>query len=274
MTHYRLSDSMPSAIILTRNPRTSSLDELKTYRGTDIFLNDGNEFQIKLFNPLQEKIGASISINGKKSNHLLVLNPGEESIIDRFIDEKRRMVFETYKYDDNNPSARKSIQNNGLIEINFFKEQFNYNQGVTWTPYPYYGYDYNSTGNPVFNPTTTTIGGTISKGGSFTTNTGNVLFSQTNSTSNLEFNSPNVPIKEKNFKETGIVSKGEESKQDFQSVNVSFESFPFYTLTYKLKPMSEKKSYDVDVREYCPKCSYRIRNKSWVYCPKCGNKLD
>ncbi|MFW6242926.1 MAG: zinc ribbon domain-containing protein [bacterium] len=271
MTHYRLSDSMPSAIILSRNPRSSSLDELKTYRGTDIFLNDGNEFQIKLFNPLQIKIGVSISINGKSANHLLVLNPGEESIIDRFVDEKRRMIFETYKYDDNNPSAKKAVQNNGLIEIKFFREHFDV-QTATWSTTPHFQ-DYNTTGNPAFYPTTT-IGGSYSRG-TFTTNTGGVLFSQSLNTQEPEFVSPGLSYKEKDLslKETGIVSKGSESNQDFKTVNVTFETFPFHTITYKLKPLSEKQSYNVEVRDYCTNCGYRLRNDKWVFCPKCGNKI-
>lgn len=122
MTHYRLADSTPSAIILARNPRTSSLDELKTYQGNDIFLNNGDEFQIRLFNPLSEKIGAQVSINGKSPNRLLVLNPGEVVDVDRFIDEQRRMIFETYKYDDGSQAARNAVANNGIIQINFHKE--------------------------------------------------------------------------------------------------------------------------------------------------------
>ena len=110
MTHYRLMDSTPSAIILARNPRTSSLDELKTYQGNDIFLNNGDEFQIRLFNPLTEKIGAQVTINGKIPNRLLVLNPGEVVDVDRFIDEQRRMVFETYQYDDGSQAARNAAQ--------------------------------------------------------------------------------------------------------------------------------------------------------------------
>ena len=251
MTHYRLSDSMPSAIILARNPRTSSLDELKSYQGNDIFLNNGDEFQIRLFNPLKEKIGAQISINGKLSNHLLVLNPGEVANIDRFVDEKRRMIFETYKYDDNNPAAREAVANNGSIEIKFFKEYqpIYYNTSCT-----NYIVDDTLFGNSVF----------------------------CCNTSSLDFASPGVPLKEvdnsrklckSSLKETGIVSKGEKSNQEFKSVDIQFETFPFYTISYKLKPMSEKNSYSTEVRDYCTNCGYRIRNDKWMYCPKCGNKV-
>ena len=299
MSHYRLSDSMPSAIILARNPRSSSLDELKTYRGNDIFLNNGDEFQIRLFNPLTTKIGAQVSINGKVSNHLLVLNPGEDVVVDRFIDEQRRMIFETYQYDDNNSAAKNAVANNGIIDLKFFREYFP----------PIY---------PTWNNTTVTsmpisggCGTTLTSGayGSVgSAGTPGTYFSLTNSnsrtydsnvflcSSNLdfvsdnssEFVSPGVYANEpdkseiksrklsksiKSMKETGRVSKGAKSTQNFQDVDVQFEIYPFHTIIYQLKPMSEKTSYVTEVREYCTACGYRLRNDKWMFCPKCGEKL-
>ena len=101
MTHYRMQDGVPVGIVLAKNPKTGSLDELKTYNENVIYLNDGNEFQIRLFNPLQQRIGVLISINGESSNSYLVLNPGQDVTIDRFIDAQKKMVFETYQYDSN-----------------------------------------------------------------------------------------------------------------------------------------------------------------------------
>lgn len=296
MTHYRLTDSTPSAIILARNPRTSSLDELKTYQGNDIFLNNGDEFQIRLFNPLSEKIGVQVSINGKIPNRLFVLNPGEVVDIDRFIDEQRRMIFETYQYDNNNAAAKSAVASNGIIDLKFFKEYFP----------PVY---------PTWNTTTTTTGFGIS-GGCFTTTSGvfgsvtPTSFNLTNSNSrtydsnvflcsvqSLDFVSDNfesqvvsagVPAVEKDLsqisssrklsksisrKETGRVSKGGKSSQDFKNVDVQFEVYPFHTIVYYLKPMSEKNSYIKEVREYCTSCKYRVRNDKWQFCPRCGEKL-
>lgn len=260
MTHYRLSDSMPSAIILSRNQRNSSLDELKTYQGTDIFLKHGDEFQIKLFNPLQIKIGASISINGKSSNDLIVLNPGEDIIIDRFVNDKRKMIFETYQYDDSNPQAKKAIENNGLIEIKFFKEFF---QNDFFPSYGTIIYEY----NPIF------VSPSIPHyySGNTTTNFNSEY--STNTITSGQSSLDNQKEVKSTKKETGIISKGSESNQDFYSVNVQFESFPFHTVFYKLKPISEKKSYKVEVRDYCTSCGYRLRNDKWLYCPKCGNKI-
>ena len=288
MTHYRLSDSMPSAIILARNPRTSSLDELKAYQGNDIFLNNGDEFQIRLFNPLTEKIGAQVSINGKTSNHSLVLNPGEDVVIDRFIDEQRRMIFETYQYDSDNKAAKKAVVNNGLIDIKFFKEYFpnptfnNYNYSITTNAGPG-GY---STLTSSLNGMTGLQGpaGSIGTSGNIgigTQSPHNQFYSAGVYNCSLDFASDYVAenlvksskLSKKSLKETGRVTKGAQSDQNFKNVDVQFESLPFHTILYHLKPMSEKRDDLKEIRQYCECCRFRIKNSNWMYCPKCGNRL-
>ena len=311
MTHYRLTDSTPSAIILARNPRTSSLDELKTYQGNDIFLNNGDEFQIRLFNPLSEKIGAQVTINGKSSSHLLVLNPGEDVVVDRFIDEQRRMIFETYQYDDGSQAARNAVANNGIIQINFHKEFVPiqwpvYNNTIT-TTYPSfsgssgpYATLHNTAGIGSVN-----IGNSGTLGGGTTSNcfhlSADITMDMNNTVftaSSQPFVSPGIYCMDKDLsfvsdeqpeiksrsgssrklsksilKETGRVEKGEKSDQRFKSVDIQFETYAFHTIIYHLKPMSEKNSYVKEVREYCTACGYRLRNDKWMFCPKCGEKL-
>jgi len=264
-----MSDSMPSAIILAKNPRSGSLDELKVYKNNDIFLNNGDEFQIRLFNPLKEKIGVQIGFNGKSSSHYLVLNPGEDVIIDRFIDDKKRMVFETYKYDDNNPSAKNAVANNGLVEIKFYKEYFYnppvlYNTTTTYNPY------YINVGTGGFHSTGPLNLSSLKSNSTTFTNTSNVVSDTSCNYVNLEF----ANEKTKSLKETGRIEKGKESEQNFQNVQVQFESYHFHSISYYLRPFSEKESYvKHDIREYCNQCRYRIKNKTFIYCPKCGNKL-
>jgi hypothetical protein len=262
MTHYRLTDSMPSAIILARNPRSSSLDELKTYQGNDIFLNNGDEFQIRLFNPLSTKIGAQVSINGKESNHLLVLNPGEDVVVDRFIDEQRRMIFETYQYDESNAAARAAVANNGIIDLKFFKEYF---------PPVYPSWNVVNT-TTIFGDTSTLTSNSMCYDSNVFQCSSNLDFASENELNKSEINLGKISKSLKSRKETGRVSKGDKSSQNFQNVDVQFEVYPFHTITYHLKPMSERKSTR-EVREYCVQCHYRIRKPSYLYCPKCGNKL-
>lgn len=310
MTHYRLTDSMPSAIILARNPRSSSLDELKTYQGNDIFLNNGDEFQIRLFNPLSTKIGAQVSINGKDSNHLLVLNPGEDVVIDRFVDEQRRMIFETYQYDDNNAAAKAAVANNGIIDLKFFKEYFppvypSWNTVTTAGSFSISGgcftttqgiYGPSGNGGTIGCASTPTSSGTYFAANLSSGNLDSQIFNMSCGVlqdksyvdgtpicdSNLDFESDfenkNIRSSRKlsksiSKKETGRVSKGAKSSQDFKSVDVQFEVYPFHTIVYRLKPMSEKNSLVREVREYCTSCGYRLRNDKWMFCPKCGEKL-
>lgn len=322
MGHYRLADSMPSAIILAKNPRSGSLDELKSYKDNEIFINNGTEFQIKLFNPLQEKVGARISMNGKVSNHILVLNPGEDVVVDRFIDEQKRMKFDTYEYDSGNSLAVNAIQRNGDIEISFFKEYQESNVIITSGTYyhmdgVFTDFDMKNTNNRIYTTGNiglgnTTANTTLNVNGT-TTNTDNVFLGQSagspsedyatlNNVAGMgdvtldafdnEFVSPGVPRVEKDQsnttrsksakskkltkslkKETGRIEKGEKSDQDFEKVELNFNTMSFHTVRYKLKPLSEKPTTITEIREYCTGCGYRIRNKSWSYCPKCGGKV-
>lgn len=272
MTHYRMQDSAPSAIILAKNPRTSSLDELRTYQGNTIYLNNGDEFQIRLFNPLREKIGVQIGINGDLSESLLVLNPGEDVTLDRFLDDKSKMLFETYTYDANNKAAANAVAENGIVNVNFFKEKKVHRLNINKSSRGIYdGYGH-------FKGMGTTFNLDSFDDSTFTTN--NVFYSQslendnnfTLCSSSLDFASDTVPEVKK---ETGRVEKGNESIQNFNEVQVEFETFSFHQITYYLKPTSERGSTvtETKVREYCPNCAYRIRNIRWNFCPKCGNEI-
>lgn len=280
MTHYRMQDGVPVGIVLAKNPRTGSLDELKTYNENVIYLNDGNEFQIRLFNPLQQRIGVLISINGESSNSYLVLNPGQDVTIDRFIDAQKKMVFETYQYDSNNQAAQHAVAKNGIIEINFFKE---------YVPITYSSISTYTTNAPLYNDTSggkiylnnlSNTNNTIPINSTFTTTsltTDTLNINNVDNLSNLEFKSEE-PLKsylkrsKSSLKETGIVSRGSNSSQLFEKVETQFEYFPFHQIVYKLKPFSEKEE-TIEIREYCTECGYRLRNGKWNYCPKCGNKI-
>ena len=276
MTHYRMQDRVPVGIILAKNSRTGSLDELKTYNENVIYLNDGNEFQIRLFNPLQQKIGVLIGLNGEFSQSYLVLNPGQDVTIDRFIDSQKKMLFETYKYDSSNQAAQNAVVKNGIIEIKFFKEfvpitYSTVNSFIGNVPL----YNDTSGGNVFLNCTTNTVSGNFTQTGTFSTNSLNI--NSVDNTSNLEFKSeePQKSYMKRSkdaLKETGRVSRGSKSSQLFEKVDAQFEYFPFHQIVYQLKPFSEKEE-TIEIREYCTDCGYRLRNGKWNYCPKCGNKI-
>jgi len=293
MTHARMRDSEPSAIILAKNPRTSSLDELKSYQGNTIYLNNGDEFQIRLFNPLREKIGVQIGINGDVSQSLLVLNPGEDVTLDRFLDDKSKMLYETYTIDGNNQAAVNAAASNGIVNVNFFKEKkslphfTNSRRLKSAKSSPgIYGASAGGTSRGIDDGSTftTNIGSdysTLSNTngmGDVTLTSNNVFFSQSlegaaTLDGALDFASDPIPEVKK---ETGRVEKGNESAQHFNEVQVEFESFSFYQVVYYLKPTSERGTTTVTetkVRDYCPNCGYRVRNTRWNFCPKCGDEV-
>jgi hypothetical protein len=114
-------DREPSVAIM------SNRNELKVYDGNVVYLNNGDNFELKFFNPLQEKIGVEIIFNGvKKGDSYLVLNPGQDVLLDRFLDEQRKMLFETYNINANNKEALEAIEKNGEITFNFYKENKSY----------------------------------------------------------------------------------------------------------------------------------------------------
>ena len=137
MTHYRMLDRAPSVVI------TSNRNELKVYQGNNVYLNDGDNFELRFFNPLPEKIGVEINFNGmKKGDGYLVLNPGQDLILDRFLDEQRKMLFETYVVNGDNKEAVEAIAKNGIITFNFYKEHGSYmpqdvNINYAFPPKPY-----------------------------------------------------------------------------------------------------------------------------------------
>ena len=120
MTHNKMLDRQPS-VSITRNQ-----NELKVYQGNIVYLNDGDNFELRFFNPTNFKVGVEILFNSvPKGDAFLVLNPGQDLILDRFLDEQRKMIFETYVVDGNNEKAVEAIQQNGLITFNFYKEYYN-----------------------------------------------------------------------------------------------------------------------------------------------------
>ena len=54
MTHNRMLERFPSVSI------SSKRNELKVYQGNTVYLNDGDNFELRFFNPLTEKLGVEI----------------------------------------------------------------------------------------------------------------------------------------------------------------------------------------------------------------------
>jgi len=298
-------DRVPSVVFISKH------NELKLYQGNIVYLNDGDNFELRFFNPLQEKIGVEIMFNGiRKGDGYLVLNPGQDLTLDRFLDEQRKMLFETYTINGNNKEAVEAIEKNGVISFNFYKEYYrnfdqqkNVNVNYDFPPKPtrYSTLNY-STGFSGPNGSTGSTGlhGSVgtkgTKGMSRSITTNNVTNISATFTSNYAtldnlngidqmtmFSSPvyynevdhsNLELNE-TFKslETGRIEKGDISDQRLKGINMNFASSPFHSMTYRLMPYSTMNREIGEIRQYCSECGYRLRKSSWKFCPSCGTEI-
>jgi len=65
-----------------------------------------------------------IKLDGKPLNGGgLVLNPGQRVFLERYPADPRKFKFSTYDVNGNNQQVRHAIAKNGLVEIDFYKEQ-------------------------------------------------------------------------------------------------------------------------------------------------------
>ena len=88
-----------------------------------VYMDNGTEFQIQIFNPYSYVIGVSLSFNNNlKESNLLVLRPGQRVWLDRYLDNESRFLFSTYEV-GNSQAVKEAIKDNGNLCIKFYKEQ-------------------------------------------------------------------------------------------------------------------------------------------------------
>ena len=241
----------------------------KSIKKGKVYLQDKEEFQIELFNPLQDCILADIKLNGKSISQAgLVLNPGQRFYLDCFIDDKKKFIFNTYEVEDTTEVAN-AIAKNGLLEVFFYKESVvtlnnwsnRLSKIVIEKHYPAY-YPWSTTnpytvyyGNGITTNCNTAIGSGLV---TTTANTGNVYCSNSavdltnlKSTNNAYYSSNCIPVNnsftqtsfssEKSLSiETGRVEKGSKSKQKFESVDMDFDNYYIASTIVQLLPDSRK----------------------------------
>jgi hypothetical protein len=237
--------------------------------GKTVFLKDGQNFEIELYNPKQNNVLAKISINGNDiSTSGFILKPGQRVFIERFIDEAKKFTFSTYEVDDTSKN-REAIANNGEVEVRFYDEYvpqtiFTNNYGTTittnpcWTTSPTYIYSNGNVGIGCSSPSTT-----LNISGSTSTYYSN---------SNATFTSSNsIPVA--GSLETGRVERGGSSSQSFTSAFGNFNSWASSTETIKIYPISQKPVESSEIRNYCTNCGARAKKTGWKFCPSCGSKF-
>lgn len=243
---------------------TKSKQRLKQHIDT-VYLNNGDEFEVELFNPTHNKVLAKIEMNGNSIGNGIILRPGERVFLERYLDEAKKFLFETYVVDKDNKEAQQAIAHNGDVIIKFYDEirtpsyyngsgtitSTNTTPWTTTTGTPYYGY-----------------------GSTFTTTTGTSTFANTSLTSgvantHLLFNTSNTTRQV----ETGRVEKGSDSGQTFTCESTSFNTWPLSTNWWKIKPLSTKLAVIEDIITHCTECGSKKKKDNHKFCPHCGTKF-
>jgi hypothetical protein len=259
------SNSKPNAWIVSPNDKGR-----KSIKSGKVFLNDGDEFEIELFNPLTVSVLADIKLNGQSiSKTGLVVKPGQRVYLDCFIDDKKKFKFSTYEI-ENSGEALDATQNNGLLEVFFYKEDVitldnwksKFDRIIVEKYYPYNPYPWHNPYTVWYGTNSPTIGGscvTTNLNNSIvgTTTTSNAYYSSNNvnfSNTSNSVNLSNLNVAGSNMTpinsiETGRVEKGEVSKQKFTEVDMDFEKHYIASTIIQILPESRKPAEVKDVKK-------------------------
>jgi hypothetical protein len=234
-----------------------------------VYLKNGDEFEIELYNPTQNKVLAKIELNGNSIGNGIILRPGERVFLERYLDEAKKFLFDTYVVNGDNNEVQQAIANNGDVVIKFYDEvklsTYNTNSGTITINNPNYGWGSTTTGTPWYgNSTFTTSGTNMYYNSTLTSGTINT---------NSFFNNDNKIKKSSRQVETGRVEKGMDSSQSFTYDNSSFNTYPLATNWWKIKPESTKLKTIEDLVTYCGECGSKKKKDNHKFCPHCGSKF-
>lgn len=269
---------------------TKSKQRLKQHEN-NVYLNNGETFEIELFNPTQGRILAKIELNGKSIGPGLIIRPGERTFLERYLDDKQgKFLFETYEVSDlNNDTIKNAIQNNGTVSVKFFKEEVPFAFDLVKSRLPL-TYPYNNTTTIQQYPYTyTTNGFGTGSSGTFTLNSGTITTSAFNSATTMLYNSPveqgikkpfdkgilrsKSALSKQSINETGEIVRGEKSNQEFKTVQGDFQYYPSWSSIWKILPQSQKLVTKEDLKVYCSNCGKKQNKTTDKFCSACGTKF-
>ena len=242
--------SSPTANIAVNRNR------LKSY-GEKIYLKSGTHFEIELFNPKTTKVLAMISIDGVAiSSAGIVIKPGQRVFLERWIDEPKKFLFETYEVVDS-IEAKNAIRENGKVKVEFYDQSLPSTLTITprtWT------YTTNYPSQPIY-------GGTTQNQIYFSSSIGGLdnILGQNSSIVTSSVNLTSL--------ETGRAEKGASSDQGFTNDDSSYNSWTCNTVNMQILPESQKPVEVAEIRNYCTNCGTRHKKSSWKFCPNCGTPI-
>jgi len=263
--------TVPTVFVTKNKHRVKQYDNV-------VYLKDGDEFELELFNPTSRKVLAKITLNDFTMDSGIVLRPGERVFLERYLNEARKFIFDTYEVDKKDSNVQNAIRDNGKVEVKFYEEApnnniiWNHPGTYTYNPSVYY-YDNHTTigGGPSFGCTTTTSGGMeigSARSGSevkcFATNTAGLDMS--------DLQMDMTPISE-NLEETGRIEKGSHSNQNFEYDSTSFNVWHTWSTEWKILPKSQKAFVKEELAVFCTGCGAKRKKGSHKFCPHCGNQF-
>ena len=278
----------------------SLLKEYKTSECTrTVYLNDGDEFQIQLFNPETTEIGAEIFIDNEPLSNIIILNPGERMWLERYTDKAKKFKFKVYTVDGDSKAVEKAIAHNGEIKIKFYRKQqpivvhtyhsptYIYKEvnPYPWTPQIYYCNSISTcdASNSVNNASDITSAkcdySTLTASCDLGVSSVNYCSAEIGSSVDAASSARTLSFDETydadpNLIETGRVGEGSYSDQKFQNVDIDLEYSPFRTEEFKILPFSRKPFTANDARKlYCLHCGRKLNTK-FKFCPYCGERID
>lgn len=242
-----------------------------------VYLNDGDEFQIQLFNPEKHVIAAKIHLNGEELSDMLVLRPGERIWLERYLDQARKFKFSTYEIEDSY-EAKEATSLNGEVKVEFYRVRTSRQNGVVTisSPISIYYNSINSTGQQFkdynFEPTSISTLSDVKLASAVSEDT--CCYATYYSSDNAYNVSASAATPEPASIETGRVEEGGYSNQKFSYVNYDFENWPFRTETISILPLSRKPVTSTDLKKkYCSNCGRKLSPKH-KFCPYCGTKVE
>lgn len=244
-----------------------------------VYLKDGDEFQIQIFNPYQYVIGVSFTFNSDNvdSSRLLVLKPGERVWLDRYLNENKKLKFSTYNVNNSN-DVKKAIEKNGIVNMYFYKEQekniyiYNTCTAKPWEPNTVF-YNCEITCDNNTKKYCDTNLGISSLTGSMdcSCSSASTYTSYSTSTDNTR-SLPDIKSYKSKSIETGRIDKGGYSNQNFTNYYGNFDSWYFKKETIKILSESQKQFSSNDLtKKYCHNCGKKIKS-DFKFCPNCGSK--
>jgi hypothetical protein len=288
--YYQTKTGTPCAYI------TKDRKRLKQF-GQNVYLNNGDEFELELFNPSSTTVLAKIKLDGSYiSGGGIVLKPGQRVYLERYLDDPRKFKFETYEVDGTSNEVLDAIAGNGDVVIDFFDEykqpvwdnKITYGGSFGGTIQTYNSNPFNSNivGGPTFTTTNVNYSSTNTGGVNFNTTSMSNTFAGPNKRDFLRSTTSKLKKSKGNSRsevtmdflsmdslETGRVEKGGSSDQSFKTVDKTFNLFTCSTSIWKILPVSQQVFEKQDLKVYCANCGKKRKKDSDKFCSSCGNKF-